>query len=182
MNQSFDTATFGAGCFWCSEAIFEKVKGVVRVYAGYSGGVEPNPDYRLVSSGRTNYAEVVQILYNPKEVSYKELLEIFWKTHDPTMIDRQGADIGPQYRSVIFYHNQGQKEQAEKYKESLNIAQIWTRPIVTEISPYQNFYKAEKEHQNYYKNNPAAAYCRFVITPKLEKFETVFNDKMKGHH
>ncbi len=178
-NNKYEIATFGSGCFWCSEAIFERVKGVTRVYAGYAGGDEPNPDYNLVKSGQTKYAEVVQIYFNPEIVSYRELLEIFWKTHDPTMINRQGADIGPQYRSVIFYHNQKQKEIAEHYKNELEKAQIWTKPIVTEISPIKNFYKAEKYHQNYYENHPNEGYCQFVITPKIEKFKKIFKDKMK---
>ncbi len=178
-KKHLETATFGEGCFWCSEAIFERVAGVKKVFAGYSGGDEPDPDYKLVSSGHTRYAEVVQIYFDPDEVSYKELLEIFFKTHDPTMVNRQGADIGPQYRSVIFYHNQKQKREAEYYKEQLEKAGIWTKPIATEIAPYKNFYKAEKYHQNYYKNNPSAGYCQFVITPKLKKFEAVFKDKLK---
>ncbi len=183
MNQpdehKLEFATFGEGCFWCSEAIFERVTGVKKVFSGYSGGDEPDPDYKLVSSGHTRYAEVVQIYFDPEEISYRELLEIFFKTHDPTMINRQGADIGPQYRSVIFYHNEQQKKEAEYYKEQLEKAGIWTKPIATEIAPYKNFYKAEKYHQNYYKNNPAAGYCQFVITPKLKKFEAVFKDKLK---
>lgn len=178
-KTTINIATFGTGCFWCSEAIFERVKGVVRVEAGYSGGDEPNPDYQLVSTGHTRYAEVVQIFYNPGEISFKELLEIFWKTHDPTMIDRQGTDIGPQYRSVIFYHNQKQKELSGHYKEVLEKAQIWTKPIVTEITPFKTFYKAEKQHQNYYNNNPAAGYCQFVITPKIEKFKKIFMGMLK---
>ncbi len=179
MTQSIDTATFGSGCFWCSEAIFERVKGVVRVTSGYSGGTKPHPDYQLVSSGHTRYAEVVQIFYHPDEIAYTDLLKIFWGTHDPTMVNRQGVDIGPQYRSVIFYHNNKQKEWAEQAKKKLEEAQIWTKPIATEISPYKNFYKAEKHHQNYYKENPTAGYCRFVITPKIKKFDTVFKKLLK---
>ncbi len=178
-TEKYDIATFGSGCFWCSEAIFERVKGVVRVYAGYSGGNKPNPNYNSVSSGHTGYAEVVQIYFDPNEISYKKLLEIFWKTHDPTMVDRQGADIGSQYRSVIFYHNEKQKTEAEYYKNKLEKEQIWTKPIVTEISKYKNFYKAENYHQNYYKNNPNQGYCQFVITPKIEKFEKIFKDELK---
>jgi len=174
--HSYDTATFGSGCFWCSEAIFSLVDGVISVLPGYSGGEEPNPTYELICTGTTDYAEVVQITFDPDKVSYKKLLEIFWKTHDPTTPNRQGADVGPQYRSVIFYHNQQQKEEALFYKSELNKAGIWQKPIVTEISPFLSFYPAEAHHVNFYRNNPANAYCNFVITPKLEKFKKVFSD------
>jgi len=173
-----ETITFGSGCFWCTEAILELVKGVTVVVPGYSGGNEPDPTYELICSGETNYAEVVQITYDPAIVSFKELLEIYWKTHDPTTINRQGADVGPQYRSVIFYHTEKQKEEAEFYMEVLDKAGIWNKPIVTEISPYINFYKAEEYHTNFYMNNPANAYCNFVITPKVEKFKKVFSDHL----
>lgn len=175
--QNYDTITFGTGCFWCSQAIFERVEGVISSTVGYSGGKIPNPTYRDVSTGTTGYAEVVQLIYDPQLVSLKTLLEIFWKTHNPTTLNRQGADVGTQYRSVIFYHNKAQKQLAEEYKEKLNEAGIWEQPIVTEISPIRNFYNAEKYHQEYYKNNPASAYCQFVITPKVEKFKKVFADK-----
>jgi peptide-methionine (S)-S-oxide reductase len=184
MNQSDDsklqTATFGSGCFWCSEAIFERVKGIVSVESGYSGGTVPNPTYEAVCSGKTGHAEVVQLKFDPNIVSYDELLEIFWKTHDPTTLNRQGADIGTQYRSVIFYHNEEQKEKAESSKTELNKAEIWKDPIVTEIVPFTNFYEAEKYHQDYYDLNPNKGYCSFVITPKIEKFEKVFKDKLKA--
>ena len=174
----YDTATFGSGCFWCSEAIFSLADGVVSVLPGYSGGKEPNPTYELVCTGSTEYAEVVQITFDPDKVSYRELLEIFWKTHDPTTPNRQGADVGPQYRSVIFYHNNHQKEEALFYKNELGKAGIWKKPIVTEISSFRNFYPAEEHHINFYKNNPANAYCNFVITPKMEKFKNVFADQL----
>jgi len=174
-----DTATFGSGCFWCSEAIFERLQGVIEVTPGYAGGTEKNPSYDLVCSGTTNYAEVIQLTYNPKVISYKELLEVFWKTHDPTTLNRQGADVGTQYRSVIFYHNRQQKETAEFYKSELTKAKIWNKPIVTQIEPVSNFYPAEKYHNDYYKNNPGNGYCNFVITPKIEKFEKLFKDKLK---
>ena len=145
---------------------------------GYAGGTEPNPTYELVCSGSTQYAEVIQITYDPEIITYKELLEIFWNTHDPTTLNRQGADVGPQYRSVIFYHNQSQKEEAEYYKDRLNSEGIWKKPIVTEISTYTKFYKAEDYHINYYENNPANGYCNYVITPKIEKFKKVFSDKI----
>jgi peptide-methionine (S)-S-oxide reductase len=177
--QTYDTITFGTGCFWCSQAIFERVEGVISSTVGYSGGKTPNPTYRDVSTGTTGYAEVVQVVYDPTRVSLKTLLEIFWKTHNPTTLNRQGADVGTQYRSVIFYHNEAQKQLAEAYKQKLEEAGVWDQPIVTEISPFRNFYSAEKYHQEYYKNNPAAAYCQFVITPKVEKFKKVFADKTK---
>ncbi len=177
--QNYDTITLGTGCFWCSQAIFERVEGVISSTVGYSGGKMPNPTYRDVSTGTTGYAEVVQVVYDPQKVSLSTLLKIFWETHNPTTLNRQGADVGTQYRSVIFYHNQAQKQLAEDYKQKLEAAGIWDRPIVTEISPIRNFYNAEKYHQEYYKNNPAAAYCQFVITPKVEKFKKIFSDKLK---
>ncbi len=178
MMQSYDTITLGTGCFWCSQAIFERVEGVISSTVGYSGGKIPNPTYRDVSSGTTGYAEVVQVVYDPQRVGLKTLLEIFWKTHNPTTLNRQGADVGTQYRSVIFYHNQTQKQLAGEYKQKLDEAGVWNQPIVTEISPFRNFYSAEKYHQEYYKNNPTAAYCQFVITPKVKKFKKVFSDKL----
>jgi len=183
-NKSSDTmekATFGAGCFWCVEAVFERVKGVESVTSGYSGGDIVNPSYREVSTGKTGHAEVIQLEYDPSIVSYEELLEIYWKTHDPTQLNRQGADVGPQYRSVIFYHNDKQKELAEQYKQKLEEAGIWDKPIVTSIEPFKNFFKAEDYHQDYYDNNKSQGYCQFVITPKLEKFKKVFSDKLKGN-
>lgn len=179
-TTGMQVATFGSGCFWCSEAIFERLKGVDKVVSGYSGGTIKNPTYEEVCSNTTGYAEVVQITYDPKVITYDELLEVFWKTHDPTTLNRQGNDVGTQYRSVIFYHNDEQKKLAEKYKEELNKSGIWDKPIVTEITPFTNFYPAEKYHQNYYENNTAQPYCSFVITPKVEKFEKVFKDKLKS--
>ena len=173
-----DTATFGTGCFWCSEAIFSMLDGVLSVTPGYCGGTEPDPTYELICTGTTDYAEVVQIIYDPEKISYRELLEIFWKTHDPTTLDRQGADVGRQYRSVIFYHNEAQKKEAEYYKDQLEKSKIWKNPIVTEVSKFERFYPAEDYHKDYYKNNPANAYCNFVITPKVEKFKKIFSDKL----
>ena len=178
-NEKIEECTFGTGCFWCSEAIFKRLKGVVSVTPGYSGGNTPNPTYEDVCTGETNHAEVVRIKFNPEVISFDELLEVFWKTHDPTTLNRQGADVGTQYRSVIFYHNEKQKETAESYKKKIEEAKIWDKPIVTEISPLINFYPAEDYHKNYFENNPANAYCNFVITPKVEKFEKVFRDKLK---
>jgi peptide-methionine (S)-S-oxide reductase len=177
--KQYDTATFGTGCFWCSEAIFDRVEGVISATPGYSGGTIPNPDYEMVCTGKSGYAEVVQIIYHPEIISYNELLEIFWQTHDPTTLNRQGADVGTQYRSVIFYHNNEQKKMAEYYKSELEKSKIWDSLIVTEISPFEKFYKAESYHIDYYKNNPSNSYCNFVITPKIEKFEKVFSDKIK---
>ena len=174
-----EKATFGSGCFWCSEAIFDLVEGVEDVIPGYSGGTEPNPDYDLICTGTTLYAEVIQITFNPEIISFDELLEIFWDTHNPTTLNRQGADVGPQYRSVVFYHDEFQQQRAEHFKEELNKAKIWPNPIITEISPLINFYEAEKYHLAFYKNNPANSYCNFVITPKVEKFEKVFSKKLK---
>jgi peptide-methionine (S)-S-oxide reductase len=180
-DNNFKTATFGSGCFWCTEAIFERVKGVSSVISGYSGGTVPDPTYEQVCTGKTGHAEVIQIKYDSSVISFDELLEIFWKTHDPTTLNRQGADVGTQYRSVIFYHDEEQKQKAEKYKTELNNAGIWNDSIVTEISPLKKFYAAEKYHQNYYEQNPNQGYCTFVITPKLDKFEKVFKDKLKAH-
>jgi peptide-methionine (S)-S-oxide reductase len=177
--ENLEKATFGSGCFWCTEAVFERLNGVQKVVSGYAGGTVENPTYEKVCTGKTGHAEVTQITYDPKVITYDELLEVFWKTHDPTTLNRQGNDVGTQYRSVIFYHNNEQKRLAEKYKEELNKSGIWDKPIVTEIAPYTNFYPAEKYHQNYYDNNPALPYCSFVITPKVEKFEKVFKDKLK---
>jgi len=178
-TTGMQVATFGSGCFWCTEAIFERLNGVVKVESGYAGGTVKDPTYEEVCSGTTGHAEVTQITYDPKLITYDELLEVFWKTHDPTTLNRQGNDVGTQYRSVIYYHNDEQKKLAEKYKEELNKSGIWDKPIVTEISQFTNFYPAENYHQDYYENNPAQPYCSFVITPKVEKFEKVFKDKLK---
>lgn len=185
MNQSdienTQLATIGSGCFWCTEAVYERVKGVLSVTSGYAGGKIDNPSYEEVCSGSTGHAEVIHLAYNPDIISYDELLEIFWKTHDPTTLNRQGADVGTQYRSVIFYHSDDQKHKAENYKSELNKAGIWKDSIVTEISPFTNFYPAEKYHQNYYEQNPNQGYCSFVITPKIEKFEKIFKTKLKDY-
>lgn len=172
-------ATFGSGCFWCTEAIFLNVDGVEKVESGYSGGKVKNPTYKEVCSGLTGHAEVVQLTYDPAKITYEELLEIFWRTHDPTTLNRQGADVGTQYRSVVFYHNDEQKKLAEFYKEKLDQSGAFNDPIVTEISPATVFYKAEDYHQNYYNLNSSAPYCSFVIKPKLEKFQKVFKEKLK---
>lgn len=177
--KNLEKATFGMGCFWCSEAVFERVNGVETVVSGYAGGKTSNPTYEEVCSGSTGFAESIQITYDPAVITYDELLEIFWKTHDPTTLNRQGNDIGTQYRSVIFYHNEEQKKLAEEYKEKLDKSGAWDKPIVTEIVPFTNFYSAEDYHQDYYANNPHQGYCAYVIAPKVEKFEKVFKDKLK---
>ena len=172
-------ATFGNGCFWCTEAIFQRLRGVKKVTPGYSGGHVENPTYEEVCTGMTGHAESLQITYDPEVVSYDALLEVFWKTHDPTTKNRQGNDVGPQYRSVIFYHNLEQKRLAEAYKAKLDEEGIWNRPIVTEIEPFKRFWPAEDYHRNYYNNNPSNNYCRVVITPKIEKFKKIFRDRLK---
>jgi peptide-methionine (S)-S-oxide reductase len=179
MNDSLQIATFGAGCFWCVEAVFQHLKGIHSVTSGYSGGSVPNPTYKQVCDGTTGHAEAVQVTFDPNEISYEEILEVFWKTHDPTTPNRQGNDVGTQYRSVIFYHTEEQKQLAEHYKKELDAAKIFDAPIVTEIVPYKNFYKAEDYHQNYYNNNPSQPYCMFVVKPKVEKFKKIFKDKLK---
>ncbi|MGK7393654.1 MAG: peptide-methionine (S)-S-oxide reductase MsrA [Candidatus Cyclobacteriaceae bacterium M3_2C_046] len=177
--QKMELATFGSGCFWCTEAVFQRLKGVEKVISGYSGGKIKNPTYREVCSGKTGHAEVVQISFDPAAVSYKELLEVFWQTHDPTTLNRQGNDVGTQYRSVIFYHNDAQKQAAEHFKQELNKAGIFRDPIVTEIAPLEKFYEAEVYHQDYYDNNLSQPYCSYVITPKIEKLRKVFREKLK---
>ena len=180
MTTQLDTATFGGGCFWCTEAIFQNVDGVQSVTSGYAGGTVKNPTYEQVSSGTTGHAESVQIVYDPAKVPFKELLEVFWKTHDPTTINQQGNDFGEQYRSVVFYHSDEQKKLAEHYKHELDSAGIYDKPIVTEIVPYTNFYKAESYHQNYFNDHRNQPYCTFVIQPKVEKFKKIFKDKLKA--
>jgi peptide-methionine (S)-S-oxide reductase len=174
-----EKATFGAGCFWCVEAVFQRLKGVEKVESGYTGGHVKNPRYEQVCGGNTGHAEVVQVTYDPEEISFEELLEVFWKTHDPTTLNRQGADVGTQYRSAIFYHNQEQQEFAEKYKKALDASGAWQDPIVTTIEPLQEYYPAEDYHQEYYNQHQNAGYCTFVIQPKLAKLRQVFADKLK---
>ncbi len=174
-----DTATFGAGCFWCVEAIFLQVEGVKHVASGYMGGNRENPSYEQVCSGATGHAEVVQLVYDPSKVGFVSLLEMFWSVHDPTTLNRQGADVGTQYRSVIFYHSEAQKKLAEEYKKKLTASGAFSAPVVTEISPASKFYIAENYHQNYYNENGAQPYCSIVIRPKVEKFKKVFSDKLK---
>ncbi|WP_130735169.1 peptide-methionine (S)-S-oxide reductase MsrA [Flavobacterium sp. J27] len=174
-----DTVTFASGCFWCEEAKFSQLKGVLKVISGYTGGHVANPSYKEVCTGNTGHAEACNIIYDPKVISYDELLEAFFLSHDPTQLNRQGNDIGTQYRSAIFYHNEEQKEKADYYIRKLTEQEIYTKPIVTEVKPFTIFYKAEKYHQEYYKNNSNQNYCRYVIQPELEKFKKIFNNKLK---
>lgn len=178
-SMGTETITFGSGCFWCTEAIFQQVKGVEKVVSGYSGGHVVNPTYEQVCEKNTGHAEVCQLTFDPSQVSVDELLEIFWQTHDPTTLNKQGNDVGPQYRSVVFYHNEMQKQRAEFFLNELSKSGAFDKPIVTTIEPYKNFYKAENYHQNYYNQNGSQPYCYFVIRPKVEKFEKAFKDKMK---
>jgi peptide-methionine (S)-S-oxide reductase len=179
MTNKIETATLGGGCFWCVEAVFQDVKGVQQVVSGYAGGTVENPTYQQVCSGTTGHAEVAQITFDPEIISFADLLYIFWRTHDPTTLNRQGADVGPQYRSVIFYHNDEQKAIAEKSKQETDASGLWPNPIVTEIAPLGHFYKAEGYHQNYYRSNPHQPYCLMVIDPKVKKFKKEFHDKLK---
>lgn len=178
MSEKTDTAIFGAGCFWCVEAIFQRLKGVESIESGYTGGTVENPTYKQVCTGETGHAEVTKIIFNPDVISFNDLLEVFWTTHDPTTLNQQGADIGTQYRSAVFYLNDEQKMQAEKSKSEI-ATQIWDGSIVTEITPLKKYYKAEDYHQNYFNQNSDQSYCRFVINPKLEKFRKKFRDKIK---
>ncbi len=174
-----ETATFGSGCFWCTQAVFKRLKGVIETVCGYEGGTVDNPTYEDVCTGETGHAEVCMVVFNPEIISYEELLKVFWKTHDPTTLNRQGNDVGTQYRSVIFYHNDAQKEKAEYYKNELNLSGAWNDAVVTEISPAANFYPAENYHLDYFEKNPFQGYCTFVIAPKIEKFENAFKAKLK---
>jgi peptide-methionine (S)-S-oxide reductase len=174
-------ATFGAGCFWCVEAVFESLKGVDIVVSGYSGGQVKNPSYREVCNGTTGHAEVCQIYYMPDIITFDELLEVFWNTHDPTTANRQGNDVGTQYRSAIFYHDENQKERAIYFKNKLNDSGAYDNPIVTEISKFDSFYVADDYHQEYFSLNPNQPYCTYVIQPKMEKFKNVFGDKLKDN-
>lgn len=178
-EPGLEIATFGNGCFWCTEAIFQRVEGVTKVVSGYTGGKVKNPTYKEVCSGLTGHAEAIQITFDSKRISYVELLEIFWQTHDPTTLNRQGADVGTQYRSAIFYHTEEQKEKAITYKQKLDESGAFDNPIVTEISPATEFYPAEDYHQNYFNLNGSAPYCSYVIQPKVEKFKKVFKEKLK---
>lgn len=179
MEQPLEIATLGAGCFWCVEAIYQRLEGVEKVASGYSGGTVKNPTYEQVCTGKTGHAEVIQVTFDPKKLSFKELLDVFFKTHDPTTLNKQGADAGTQYRSAIFYHSPEQKKIAEQVKQETEAAKIWDDPIVTEIAPFTVFFKAEEYHQNYYNENSYQPYCMMVINPKLSKFKKEFSSKLK---
>ena len=179
-DSKLETITLGAGCFWCVEAVFQELEGVVSVKSGYSNGELPNPTYEQVCSGKTGHAEVCQIVFDPEKVSLGKILHVFWRTHDPTTLNRQGNDTGTQYRSGIYYHNEKQRQYAELYKKKLNDVGAFDDPVVTEIEPIKNFSIAEDYHQNYFKSNPNAGYCRAIIQPKVEKFREAFADVLKG--
>jgi methionine-S-sulfoxide reductase len=179
INQT-EIATIGNGCFWCTEAIFQKLKGVLSAVSGYSGGHMENPDYKSVCSGTTGHAECLQIKFDPAVVSFSDLLKIFWETHDPTSLNRQGEDVGTQYRSVIFYHDELQKNIAEAYIKELNQSEVYQKPIVTTLEKFEKFYPAEDYHQGYYELNGTNPYCQFVVRPKVEKFKKAYSDKLKS--
>lgn len=177
--DSFEIATLGGGCFWCIEAVYSELKGVIKAESGYSGGALPDPSYEDVCTDETGHAEVVQITFDPKVISYRELLQVFFSVHDPTTLNRQGADAGKQYRSVIFYSNDAQKKIAQEVISELDKAKIWGNPIVTQLTPLEKFYRAETYHQNYFKNNPSQGYCQVVIEPKVSKFRKQYFDRLK---
>lgn len=177
-HTSKQVATFGAGCFWCIEACFKDLKGVISVVPGYAGGHKDQPTYKEVCTGQTGHAEVAQVVFDPALVSYEELLEVFWFVHDPTQLNRQGNDVGTQYRSVIFYHNSAQKDAAEKYLQRLEKEKVWDAPIVTQIVEINNYFEAEAYHHDYYENNPGNPYCQSVVRPKVEKFRKVFAERL----
>jgi peptide-methionine (S)-S-oxide reductase len=181
-DSTFDIATFANGCFWCSEAIFKRLRGVKSVLPGYSGGLVKNPTYDEVCTGKTGHAESIQIKFDPKVISFERILDVFWHTHDPTTLNRQGSDVGTQYRSAIFYHNQKQKESAEKSKKELEKEGVYKGSIVTEISPFSNFYVAEDYHKNYYDNNQDAPYCSFIIDPKVRKLLLNYKNDVKEEY
>ncbi|MDQ6761648.1 MAG: peptide-methionine (S)-S-oxide reductase MsrA [Bacteroidota bacterium] len=178
-DKNIETATFGNGCFWCTEAVFQQLQGVEKVRSGYSGGHVENPTYEQVCGKQTGHAEVINIDYDPSKISFDKLLEVFWATHDPTTLNRQGNDVGPQYRSVIFYHNNEQKDKAEKYKQELDKSGAFDKPVVTAIEPFINYFPAENYHQDYYKNHGSQPYCYFVIKPKMDKIKKIFADILK---
>ena len=178
-NQNLEIATFGTGCFWCTEAVFERLEGVDRVVSGYSGGHIKNPSYKEVCNGTTGHAEVCQIHFDPNVISFDELLDVFWYTHDPTTLNRQGNDAGPQYRSAIFYHNENQKRIAGASKSKMDASGGFNDPIVTEITEFTNFFEAENYHQDYFANNPKQPYCTLIVAPKVKKFTSKYPDKLK---
>jgi len=178
-HRRFEVATLGGGCFWCTEAIFNELKGVLRTEPGYSGGSVANPTYEEVCTGKTGHAEVVQVTFDPNIISFREILRVFFYTHDPTSLNRQGADVGTQYRSVIYYHNDSQKVAAEKLIRKFSIEQKWKNPIVTKVEPFKAFFKAEKYHRNYFKRKRKQPYCKLIIEPKIKKMRKHYPDKLK---
>lgn len=181
-NIQTEVATLGNGCFWCTEAVFQLLNGVIDVKSGYSGGDTANPDYKSVCTGLTGHAECLEITYDPSKISFEDLLEVFWKTHDPTTLNRQGNDVGTQYRSVVFYHNEEQRKIAQTYIEQLNQSGTFSNPVVTTLEPFTTFYPAENYHDNYYLQNGIAPYCQFVVKPKVDKFKKTFSEKLKQSH
>lgn len=179
MDNNLEIATLAGGCFWCMEALFKRLKGVISVYSGFSGGWKENPDYEIVSTGKSGHAEAIQITYDPAIIPYKTILEVFWKMHDPTTPNRQGPDVGTQYRSVIFYHTRQQKETAQKSKAEIEKSGLYQNKIITEISPFKDFYQAENHHQNYYEKNSYEPYCQIVIDPKIQKLKKEFKGELK---
>jgi peptide-methionine (S)-S-oxide reductase len=179
MNGENETATLGGGCFWCTEAVYQQMKGVISVLPGYSGGHIKNPSYKEVCNGTTGHAEVVQISFNPSVVTFTEILEVFFQVHDPTTLNRQGADVGTQYRSVIFYHSEEQKQTAVKMIEKLNAVKLFPKPVVTGVAPFVHFYEAEGYHKDYFSKNPNQPYCRMVVAPKVQKFQKMFGELLK---
>lgn len=179
-EDGMETATLGGGCFWCIEAVFDELKGVKQVESGYSGGFVPNPNYHQVCTGRTGHAEVVQIAFDPKVISFREILEVFFTVHDPTTLNRQGADVGTQYRSVVFYHTPEQQATVDQLVKELAENQAWQDPIVTEITPFETYYVAEDHHQGYFRLNGQQPYCQFVISPKMAKFRKVYRERLKA--
>ncbi|KKR10990.1 MAG: Peptide methionine sulfoxide reductase [Candidatus Woesebacteria bacterium GW2011_GWA1_39_21] len=182
MNKNEETATLAGGCFWCTEAVFQRLKGVLSVTSGYSGDGKINPTYDEVSTGKSGYIESVQIEFDPEIISFSQILDVFWNTHDPTTVDRQGNDVGPQYKSAIFYRNRKQKDAAEKSKKELGKEGVYKNPAVTKILPFAKFYPAEKYHVRFYENNPSSMYCNLVITPKVDKLYGNFGDKIKKEY
>ena len=180
-KATLETATFGTGCFWCTEAVFQQLEGVSKVTSGYSGGSVESPTYKQVCTGTTGHAECLKIEYDPTKITFDDLLEVFWQVHDPTTLNRQGNDIGTQYRSVVFYHDAIQKSKVQKYATALNKSGAFANQIVTKLEPFVKFYPAEDYHQNYFNLNGSESYCQFVIKPKVEKFEKVFKNKLKKH-
>lgn len=181
-SDDLEVVTLASGCFWCTEAVFKRVNGVISVVSGYSGGPVDNPSYDQVCSGRTGHAEAVQVKFDPKIISLEQILEIFWYTHDPTTLNRQGNDVGTQYRSAVFYNSQSQKDIALKIKNDLESKKVYQNPIVTEITPFKNFYQAEEYHKDYYDSNKTVPYCSYVIDPKISKLLTKFSSSLKGEY